>query len=63
MRMKELRQKKNLTQFELAKLLNIDSTQISRIERTGKCSLQVAYCIAKILDSTIEEIFFNEKKD
>ena len=51
--------KKNvLTQFELGKILNIDSTQISRIERTGKCSLQVAYCIAKILESTIEEIFF-----
>lgn len=64
MKMKEYREEKQLTQFELGKLLNVDSNTISRIERTGKCRLDMAYCIAEILGHTIEEIFFtNEKKD
>lgn len=63
MKMKELRIKKGLTQYELGKLLDTDSNSIARIERTGKCRLEMAYCIAKILGCTIEEIFFNETKE
>lgn len=60
--MKKIREKKNLTQRELAYKLNVDSTRISKIETTGKCSLQMAYCISKILGHSIEEIFFPEDK-
>ena len=60
---KYFRKKKGLTQFQLGVKLNIDPTQISRIERSGKCDLDVAYLLAKELDTTIEELFFSEKKE
>lgn len=62
MQLKKVRLQKGLTQAQIARLLEIDQNAYARIERTGKCNLQTAYCIAKILDSTIEEIFFNENK-
>lgn len=62
MKMKQYREEKELTQYELGKLLDVDSNTISRIERTGKCRLDMAYCISKILGHSIEEIFFTEEK-
>lgn len=60
--LKYYRQKKGLTQFQLGVKLNIDPTQISRIERSGKCNLDVAFLLAKELDTTIEELFFSDIK-
>lgn len=60
--LKYYRKRKGLTQFQLGMKLNIDPTQISRIERSGKCNLDVAFLLAKELDTTIEELFFSEKK-
>ena len=61
-KMKQYREELNLTQRELAYRLNVDSTRISKIENTGKCSLQIAYCISKILKHSIEEIFFPDEE-
>lgn len=58
---KYYREKQNLTQFELGKRVNVDSTQISRIERTGKCSLIMAKILADTLNTTIENLFFEDK--
>lgn len=61
MRLKEIRMSKGLTQSEIARLLKIDQNSYARIERSGKCNLQTAYDISKILKTTIEEIFFNDE--
>lgn len=60
---KYYRKKKGLTQFQLGIKLNIDPTQISKIEKSGKCNLDVAYLLSKELDTTIEELFFSEIKE
>lgn len=60
---KHYREKLNLTQFELGKRVNVDSTQISRIERTGKCSLIMAKILADTLNTSIENLFFKNKNE
>lgn len=60
MQLKKIREDRGFTQSQIARLLEIDQNAYARIERTGKCNLQTAYCIAKLLDKTIEELFFNE---
>lgn len=58
-RIKELRAKFNLTQEQLAQKVNVRRETILFIE-SGKYnpSLKLAYHIAKILDSKIEDVFF-----
>ncbi|MBD3299915.1 MAG: helix-turn-helix domain-containing protein [Candidatus Moranbacteria bacterium] len=57
-RIKELRARNNLTQEQLAKLVNVRRETILFIEK-GKYnpSLKLAYEIAKALKSSIEETF------
>lgn len=57
-RIKELRAKLNLTQEELAKKVGVRRETIVFLEK-GKYnpSLKLAYKIAKVLDSNIEDVF------
>ena len=59
--MKELREKHNLTQEQLAQKVGVRRETILFVEK-GKYnpSLKLAYDIAKVLDSHIEDIFFFE---
>jgi putative transcriptional regulator len=60
-RMKELRAKYDLTQEELANKVGVRRETIVFLEK-GKynSSLKLAYNIAKILESKIEEVFIFE---
>lgn len=57
-RIKELRARYNLTQEELAKKVGVRRETILFLEK-GKYnpSLKLAYTIAKVFDSTIEDVF------
>ena len=57
-RIKELRARDNLTQSDLAKLVNVRRETIVFLEK-GKYnpSLKLAYDISKVFKLTIEEIF------
>ena len=57
-RIKEFRARQNLTQEDLAKLVGVRRETIVFLEK-GKYnpSLQLAYDVAKALDSKIEELF------
>lgn len=58
-RIKELRNEKNMTQQELADLVNVRRETIVRLERGQyNPTLSLAIDIARIFDKTIEEIFF-----
>jgi putative transcriptional regulator len=61
-RIKELRAKYNLTQEELAKKVGVRRETIVFLEK-GKYnpSLKLAYNIAKVLKSNIEEVFIFEE--
>lgn len=56
---KELRTAKNMTQVELAKLVDVSSRTIISLEN-GKYnpSLVLAYKIARIFDVTIEQLYY-----
>ncbi|MFC1550725.1 helix-turn-helix transcriptional regulator [Candidatus Neomarinimicrobiota bacterium] len=57
-RIKELRAKYNLTQLELAKLVNVRRETIVFLEK-GKYnpSLKLAYDISKVFKTAVEEVF------
>lgn len=57
-RIKELRSKLNLTQNDLAKIVNVRRETIVFLEK-GKYnpSLKLAYEVSRALKSTIEEVF------
>lgn len=57
-RIKELRARYNLTQEELAKKVGVRRETIVFLEK-GKYnpSLKLAYDVAKVLETTIEELF------
>lgn len=56
---KALREKKNMTQHDLALLCSTNSAHISRIESGKRChvSLPIALKIAKVLGERVEEVF------
>ena len=60
--MKELREKHHLTQEQLAQKVGVRRETILFLEK-GKYnpSLKLAYDIAKVLDSTIEDVFIFEE--
>jgi len=60
-RIKELREEKNLTQEDLAKLLETSRQTIISLEK-GKYnpSIMLAYKISKVFNKIIEEIFIFE---
>lgn len=57
-RIKEFRARYNLTQEELAKMVGVRRETIVFLEK-GKYnpSLKLAYKVARVLDTTIEELF------
>jgi len=61
-RIKEFRARYDMTQEDLAKKVNVRRETIVFLEK-GKYnpSLQLAHDIAKVLNSTIEELFIFEK--
>ena len=60
-RIKELRARENLTQLDLAKLVDVRRETIVFLEK-GKYnpSLKLAYDISKLFKSKIEEVFIFE---
>jgi len=60
--MKELREKHNMTQEQLAQKVGVRRETILFLEK-GKYnpSLRLAYDIAKVLDSKIEDVFVFEE--
>jgi putative transcriptional regulator len=60
--MKELREKHHLTQEQLAQMVGVRRETILFLEK-GKYnpSLKLAYDIAKILDSKVEDVFIFEE--
>ncbi|MEE0776839.1 MAG: helix-turn-helix transcriptional regulator [Bacillota bacterium] len=60
---KQHRLESNLSQSDLAKKIGVTRETISRVE-SGRCnpSLELAYKIAKCLNTTIEDIFQLEEK-
>lgn len=60
-KIKEYRAKSNMTQEDLAKTVGVRRETISHLEK-GKYnpSLQLAHDIAKVLHSTIDEVFIFE---
>jgi putative transcriptional regulator len=62
-RIKELRARENLTQLDLAKLVDVRRETIVFLEK-GKYnpSLKLAYDISKIFKSKIEEVFTFENE-
>lgn len=55
--LKEYREKKGLTQEQLARETGINLRTIQRIEKTNKTNVNTAIKIAEILNFTVEEIF------
>ena len=61
-KMKEYRAKKNITQGELADMVGVRRETIIRLEKgLYNPSLKLALDIAKILDTTVEELFVFSK--
>lgn len=62
-RIKELRARYDLTQEELAKRVGVRRETILFLEK-GKYnpSLKLAYAIAKVFDSTIEDVFIFDEE-
>lgn len=57
-RIKEFRARYNLTQEELAKMVGVRRETIVFLEkRKYNPSLKLAYKVARVLDTTIEELF------
>lgn len=62
--LKETREKKKLTQKTMAAAVGLSEISYQRIEYgTQTPSLQTALRIAKILNSTVEELFGSNKPD
>lgn len=61
-RIKELRARENLTQLDLAKLVDVRRETIVFLEK-GKYnpSLKLAYDISQVFNSSIEEVFIFER--
>ena len=63
-RIKELRARDNLTQLDLAKLVDVRRETIVFLEK-GKYnpSLNLAYSVAKVFNLSIEEVFIFDQSD
>lgn len=60
---KNLRFLANMSQTDLAKKIGVSRETISRVESNkSNPSLELAYKIAKTLDTSIEEVFMLEEK-
>ena len=63
-RIAELRKQRSITQMDLAKMVQVSRQTIISLEN-GKYnpSIILAYKLAKIFDTTIEELFIFEETD
>ena len=62
-KIKELRASKNLSQEELALVVNVRRETIARLEKgMYNPSLKLAMDIAAVFDKTVEEVFFFKEK-
>ncbi len=63
-RIKELRARHNLTQDDLAKKVGVRRETVLYLEK-GKYnpSLKLAYDIAKVLETTIDDLYFFDDED
>ena len=62
-KIKELRAAKNLSQEELALMVNVRRETIARLEKgMYNPSLKLAMDIAAVFDKTVEEVFFFKEK-
>lgn len=59
--LKFYREKRGMTQEELARQVDVSTRTIQNIERSNNTNVHIAIKIAKILKHTVEEIF-EEKK-
>ena len=60
-RIRELRKSAKLSQEELAKLCNVTRQTINAIENDKyDPTLQLAFNIAAVLDTTVDELFIND---
>lgn len=61
---KRIRKEKNLTQEQLAELINLSSSFISRLERSNdqNISVKTLIAISSSLQVDINELFLNEEK-
>jgi len=63
-RLKEYRAKSDMKQGELAELVGVRRETIIRLEKGQyNPSLKLAMDIAKVFDTTVEELFYFEEKE
>ncbi|QQE10764.1 helix-turn-helix transcriptional regulator [Planctomycetota bacterium] len=63
-RLRVARAERNLSQGELAKLVNVTRQTISSIETKQYCpSTLLSLSLAKVLGKTVEELFYLEEED
>ena len=63
-KIKEYRERKNLSQGKVAELCNVSRQTINAIENDKyDPSLQLAFDLAKVLDAKVDELFLGERKD
>lgn len=56
-KIKEIREKRGLTQAKLAKMIGKDRSQVSRYETDAKISASVLYSLADALNVKVDEFF------
>lgn len=61
LKIRELRKKRDISQYKLAELMGLNQSQISKIEN-NKRNLKTDEIkkISEILETSVEELFFNE---
>ncbi|HOJ11168.1 MAG TPA: helix-turn-helix transcriptional regulator [Clostridiales bacterium] len=62
-RLKEYRKMHKMTQKDLARLVNVSSDYISQLERGRRPGMVTAIKIARIFDTTLENVFFQKIVD
>lgn len=61
---KKSRIEKSLTQEQLAEMINITPTHLKQLEsERRKPSLEVLYKLSRVLNFSVDDIFFPEKKE
>ncbi|KNF10200.1 putative HTH-type transcriptional regulator [Gottschalkia purinilytica] len=62
-RVKLYRKKYNLTQLDLSEIIGVTKDYISQIERGRIPGMETANKLAKLFDTTIDELFFEDIKN
>ena len=56
-RLRSRRNELNLTQAQLAEIVGVDRSMISKLESGARCSINVGLRIARALGTTLDELF------